>query len=42
VIYEAPAVENRQPIAEPFVLGTTYVLSPTWTDQPDEDDRSGS
>jgi hypothetical protein len=41
VIYEAPAVGNRQPIADAFVLGAGYP-TPTWTDQPDEDDRSGS
>jgi hypothetical protein len=41
VIYEAPAVGNRQPIAQPFVLGVIYT-TPTWSDQPDDDDRSGS
>jgi hypothetical protein len=33
--YESPMVEQRQPIDAPFVLGGTYVLSPTWTDAPE-------
>jgi hypothetical protein len=36
MIYEAPTVENRQPIAQPFVLGAGYI-TPTWTAQPDDD-----
>ena len=39
MIYEAPALEHREPIGAPFVLGEKYAISPTWTDQPDEDDK---
>ena len=38
MIYEAPALEQREPIGVPFVLGGKYVISPMWTDEPDEDD----
>jgi hypothetical protein len=41
MVYEAPAVEQREPIGVPFVVGSKYVLSPTWTDQPD-DDKGGA
>ena len=33
--YEPPAVEHREPIQEPAVLGATYP-SPTWTQADDE------
>jgi hypothetical protein len=33
--YSPPSVASRQPIDEPFVLGTNYA-TPTWTDQSDE------
>jgi hypothetical protein len=36
--YEPPAIEGRQPIARPYVLGIiTSQPSPTWTDQPEEE-----
>jgi hypothetical protein len=37
--YESPAVESRQPIAQPLVLGTSVsqIASPTWSDKADED-----
>jgi hypothetical protein len=37
MIYQAPTIASRQSIDRPFVLGNVYVLSPTWTDLPDED-----
>jgi hypothetical protein len=30
-------IEQRDPIGAPFVLGATYNLSPTWTDEQNED-----
>jgi len=38
VNYQAPAIEQRESIDRPFVLGITYV-TPTWTKQPDKNDR---
>jgi hypothetical protein len=35
--YAAPALEQRQPICAPFILGNSYVVSPTWTDEGQED-----
>jgi hypothetical protein len=31
--YSPPAVETQEPIGTPFVLGPTYTISPTWTDE---------
>jgi hypothetical protein len=36
--YTSPAVEGREPITEPFVLGVEY-STPTWTDHADERDQ---
>jgi hypothetical protein len=35
--YTSPAVEGREPIGAPFVVGTAYNPSPTWTDENHED-----
>jgi hypothetical protein len=35
--YERPAIEFRQPIAGPLVLGSTYTFTPTWTDDTQRD-----
>jgi len=37
VPYEPPAVEHREPIREPAVLGTVR-LSPTWTEADDDEE----
>jgi hypothetical protein len=37
VTYARPAVEHKEPIAAPFVLGTVYTISPSWTDEKSED-----
>ena len=34
--YETPAVEHREPIREPAVLGT-FRVSPSWTEADDEE-----
>jgi hypothetical protein len=33
MIYSPPAVEHQEPIGAPFVVGTPYIASPTWTDE---------
>jgi hypothetical protein len=38
MFYESPAVETREPIGAPFVLGGVYNLSPTWADTSDPED----
>jgi hypothetical protein len=35
--YEAPAIEVRESIEEPLVLGTVY-FSPTWTTTEESDE----
>jgi len=40
--YQPPMVEDRQSIDAPFVLGGTYILSPTWTDEPDGNEQVGA
>jgi hypothetical protein len=39
VKYSPPAVEHQEPIAAPFVIGTPYIASPTWTDHADADNQ---
>jgi hypothetical protein len=38
VNYASPAIDDRQSIADAFVLGVTYI-TPTWADQPDQRDQ---
>jgi hypothetical protein len=37
MIYVPPALKQREPIGAPFVLGNSYIVSPTWTDEEQED-----
>jgi hypothetical protein len=37
VTYTSPAVELRESIGAPFVVG--YIISPTWTDQADAENQ---
>jgi hypothetical protein len=39
MFYDSPMIEQREPIGAPFVLGGTYVLSPTWTDAPEPEEH---
>jgi hypothetical protein len=39
VEYSRPAVEHQEPIGAPFVVGTPYNPSPTWTGE--EQEQSG-
>jgi hypothetical protein len=35
--YQPPAIESRQSIEQPFVLGTSYIVnSPSWTEKEGE------
>jgi hypothetical protein len=40
MFYETPVIEKRDQIGAPFVLGGSYVLSPTWTDADDGDQET--
>jgi hypothetical protein len=35
--YTSPAVETQEPIGTPFVLGQTYTVSPSWTEEVQEE-----
>jgi hypothetical protein len=39
MFYDSPMIEQREPIGAPFVLGGTYVLSPTWTDATESEEH---
>jgi hypothetical protein len=41
MIYTSPAIDGREPITEPFVLGVTY-NTPTWTDQADAENQESA